>query len=114
MSIAQKHTHKCKHAQYNVVAIIFKKDKIISIGVNSPKTHPIITSPKTLHAELNAVIKAKKQNIRGASIFTIRTTHSGKLGMAKPCPTCESILRDRGINHVLFTNSKLAVQELYY
>ena len=89
-----------------------KKGRIISIGVNSyKKSHPLMvyfakkaqeTEEKCfLHAELNAVLKA-----RGKPIFKIsiaRALKNGEPGLAKPCPICTEMLKAFGIENIEYT-----------
>jgi len=114
MTIAQKHMHKCQHRQHNVVCVIVKKGKIMSMGYNDLRSHPLMGTQKKVHAEVRAVVKAGRKDLTGATAFVIRCNKNNKIGMAKPCPICEKVLRDRGVNHVFFTNSNLSIQELHY
>lgn len=112
--IAKKNINRCQHHQYWVSAVIIKKNKIVSVGFNSLKTHPKMNSEKTLHAEVSAVLRAKRQDIAGATVFVLRSTRSGKVGMAKPCEICDRILRISGIKNVYYTTSNGEIAQLVF
>lgn len=98
--------------KHSITAIAYDaKNKIISIGQNSyVKTHPLQASiaasvgqPKKiyLHAELDAIIKAK-----GIPIHTLKIFRIGKSGQylnAAPCVICRSAIKQFGITHVIHT-----------
>lgn len=98
--------------KHSITAIAYNsKGRIISIGQNSyVKTHPLQASiaasvgqPKKiyLHAELDAIIKAK-----GIPIHTLKIFRIGKSGQylnAAPCVICRSAIKQFGITHVIHT-----------
>ncbi len=66
---------------------------------------------KRVHAEVRAVLKAGRKDIRCATIFIFRSNKNGKIGMAKPCTLCEALLRDKGIKNVFYTTSDGTIGE---
>lgn len=114
LNIAKKNISKCDHRQHNVVCAIVKKGKIVSLGYNDKRSHQMMGTQKKVHAEVRAVVKAGRKDLHGATAFVLRSNKNGRPGMAKPCPICEKVLRDRGINHVFFTTSDLSIQEIKY
>lgn len=82
------------------IAFIFKKNKIIEIGVNSPKTHSWNArfnyhSQKTATcAELIAVIKSTKNKIclSDKSIAILRVDRNGQICNSRPCAGCQDLL----------------------
>ena len=94
-----------------IVAAVVRKGRIISIGQNKMVTHPIMlkfgTNPEKvyLHAEADAIVKAKDQ-VEGADIVIVRAIYvDGKLhsGMVKPCECCQGIIAHSGIKNVYWT-----------
>jgi deoxycytidylate deaminase len=87
-------------------AIYSKKGKLISVGWNKSKTHPKYGSfiYNTIHAEGDALIKAlrTKKSLKGAYIVVYRTRGN----LAKPCPCCQTMLREAGISKVYYTDDK--------
>ena len=101
------------HGKFQLGAAIYdRKGKLISVGWNKPKTHPKYGSfiYKTIHAEGDALIKALKtrKSLKGAYIVVYRT----KGNLAKPCPCCESMLREAGIEKVYYTCGDNQLKEM--
>lgn len=99
--------------RFNITAIIYdKKGRILSIGKNSYiKTHPRqayyaekvgLPSKIFLHAEIHAIVKCK--NIEKAhKIVVLRFDSTGNPVNAKPCPVCESAIKETGIKVIEHT-----------
>jgi len=96
-----------------ITAIIYdKKGRILSIGKNSyVKTHPKqalhaakVGRPEKifLHAEMDAIIRCKNLS-RASKILVSRVSKKGKYVNAKPCPVCESAIKEAGIKNVEWT-----------
>ena len=86
---------------YQVVAIIFDKNRVISTGINtSTRSYPFLKRyflHGTLHAEIASIIPIiHNDNISGLDIFVYRTTKNNTVGFAKPCPMCVRALYDIG------------------
>jgi len=58
-----------------------------------------------LHAEVDALVGVKYQDLRGSIMFVSRTSNTGRIGMAKPCSICSEVLRSYGIRKVYYTTS---------
>lgn len=94
-------------------AVITKRNKIMSVGVNSHKTHPLqkrfARNPQSLHlhAEIaalkNALRKFSLEELSGATIYVARVLKDGSPALAKPCLGCEKALMEFGIKHVHWT-----------
>lgn len=98
----------------NMVAIVTKRKKIISVGYNSyTKTHTMQArcafhsgddkNKIYLHAEIAAIITAKNKRQQPDSITVVRLLKNGKTGMAAPCKTCAKAIKDAGIKYVSHT-----------
>ena len=98
--------------KHSITAIAYTKSgRIISIGHNSYiKTHPLQASIAAsvgkqhkiyLHAEIDAIIRAKGERIHTLKIF--RLGKSGKYLNAAPCPICSHAIKLYGIKHVEHT-----------
>lgn len=91
------------------VTFILNKNKILSIGINNPKTHP-----KTLkydywddvgvHSELSAVIKLGKEDCSNYTFINIRLKKDGTVASSKPCRGCQDMLNQIGFKKIFFTN----------
>lgn len=96
-----------RNGTYFHCAAIFKRNKILSIGINSFKTHPLAIKygyrEPTVHAELQAAIKLGLTNCSGLSIAVLRIGRNNKLAMSKPCVHCSKLISDLGFKNVYFT-----------
>jgi deoxycytidylate deaminase len=98
--------------QQNITAIIFdKKGKVLSIGKNSyTKTHTKqaklaqsvgLPDKIYLHAEVDAIIKCRKQDLdRAYRIFVFRTNSEGRYLNAKPCLICQKAIEQTNIKQI--------------
>lgn len=100
-----------------VVAAIVYKRKIVSIGFNQDKTHPMATKfqknplSNTLHAEVDAINKAKKilskDQFDQSTIIIVRIKMNIKreeiLGLSKPCKGCSECIDAHNIRKVIYT-----------
>lgn len=95
-----------------ITAIAYdKKGNVLSVGRNSYiKTHTIqgryarkVGRPSSifLHAEIDALIKAKRKNVY--RMFVSRLGRDGTYCLAKPCPICQAALEDYGVKVVEHT-----------
>ena len=116
LTIAQKASALSDFERIKIGAVIVKKNKLISIGVNSKKTHPIqkryndaqLGYYKTpcIHAEMAAIINAKGGDLRGAECFVYREDRKGLIADSMPCLSCRRALSDAGILRVTFSCRK--------
>ena len=97
----------------NIKAVIYdKRGMVLSVGENSYiKTHPqmALTGKKVgrpeksfLHAELAAILKCRNLD-KAYRIFVSRIGKNGQPALAKPCPICESLIKESGIKIVEHT-----------
>lgn len=96
--IALAVNRRCKH-----VSLIIHKNKIVSIGTNRRKTHPVAVEHGYLfderHSELDAYINLPYP-LRNESLilFNLRFNNQETLRMAKPCnkclPWCQSLFKE--------------------
>lgn len=102
-----------------VCAAIVVKNKIIALGINQRKTHPLqahYTDHKEkifLHAEIDCIIRALKQinanDFRKATIYIARAkqkcgdTNKFIYGIAKPCMGCMTAIKNLNIKKIVYT-----------
>lgn len=102
-----------------IAAAILLKNKIISIGVNSYKTHPIQAKFATnkglsihLHAEIaaikNAMYHISIEEFKKTSLLICRAKidiQTGKyiFGLAKPCVGCQRAIVEFNIKNVWYS-----------
>jgi len=92
--------------RYHVACILYRKGRVIHIGVNTDKTHPRfqrITSDgslvSTLHAEMSALRYAQK----GDSLEVLRFLKTGDITMARPCRHCQKFLALAHLRDIRYT-----------
>jgi deoxycytidylate deaminase len=93
-------------------AAIYIGSKLISIGVNQLKSHPLqakfgINSDAIfLHAEIDAIRNALKRvtplDLQGATLYVARTKN-GIVKMSKPCNGCQRAIMHFNIPNVYWT-----------
>lgn len=123
IAIALEESTRSTYGRISIGAVIADGSYLVSRGCNTTRTHPIQQrlNVKTnrsctgacLHAELNALLKARDRNLRGCEIFVARFDRRGNLSNCKPCVACEQAIRDSGISRCYFTN-QFGVQLIEY
>lgn len=108
----------------HVGCIAVYRRKIIGVGFNTDKTHPVqkyynrfrdsseTFSPK-LHTEINCMNKIKNFNINfnKVKLYIYRIRKDVSFGMARPCPSCMSAIKDLGIKDIYYTTNDLYMHE---
>jgi deoxycytidylate deaminase len=98
-----KSTHKQRMA-----AVIFNKNRIISVGYNKPQTHRKKLHPKfqrfpnSIHAEAAAILNAKT-DLKNCSILITRLDAEDNFTYAKPCNHCKEYISYVGIRTIYYT-----------
>ena len=100
------------------------KHKIISSGCNSTKTNPTqkrlnlyrfdADTPATIHAELSCLlplINRKDIDFGNVSLYIYREYKSGDLALARPCASCEALIRSLGIRNIYYTGNQSYIKE---
>jgi hypothetical protein len=107
---------RCRHFSF-----ILNKKRIIAIGTNRPKTHPVnlknrklsartgedISDQKHICSEFNAIMKLKRlTNIdtKKCTLINIRYNRNGALALASPCMSCRNLLKFHEFKTVAWTD----------
>ena len=96
--------------------IVTYKGKIIAEGYNQQRTHPLqaeydkerpdviegTANVHSMHAESSALFKIKNMNIKWnkVEVYICRPLKCRTFGLAKPCPSCQKLIRDMGIKKI--------------
>lgn len=101
---------------HKIGCVVVKGHRIISSGHNNKyKCHPLQAKldtekyeeqcPGKLHAEIMALVPLinSKVNLKGCSIFVYRQHKNGTLAMARPCSSCQKVIKELGIKKVFYT-----------
>ena len=109
-AIAMTGTGVGMKSKFRLGAILVYKNSIVSVGMNSYKTHPLMaarTEWPFLHAEQHAIIRAGVDNCEGLDLYIARVLKNNDLAMSKPCDVCIELIKDVGIKNVYYsTNAK--------
>lgn len=96
-----------------MAALIYDRKKLISVGMNSRKSHPLAKQfqkhPEAIctHAEIAAIVNAMRQGIsvEGMSMYIARIGRLGYPLLAKPCIGCSRALISFGLKNVYWTEN---------
>lgn len=108
---------RCRHFSF-----IIHKKRIISIGANIQKTHPLhlknrkisirtgedFSDQKHTCSEFNAIIKLKRlTNIdaKKCVLVNLRFDRNKKLALASPCMSCKSLLKYFQFKSIFYTDA---------
>jgi len=107
------------HPQEKFAAAIVSRNRIVSIGMNSMKSHPLQAkygkNPHAifLHAEIAAIKNALREvevdDLSKCDIYITRVkkekpfTNKFVWGLAKPCIGCERAIAEFGLKRVIYT-----------
>ena len=103
---------RCRHFSF-----ILDRNRIISIGLNSPKTHPLnlkynyvnknnekISDIVGTHSELSAVIKLGEEDCSGLTLVNTRINRNNTLDFSAPCFGCCDMIKQLNFKNVYFSN----------
>lgn len=103
---------RCRHFSF-----ILDKNKIISIGLNSLKTHPKnlkynyvnknnqnISDIVGTHSELSAVIKLGEEDCSDLTLVNTRINRNDELDFSAPCSGCLDMIKQLNFKNVYFSN----------
>lgn len=85
-----------------VLAIVYKRTKIISFGFNRRIIEKVVHPCYSVHAEESALRKAGRRAV-GATMYIVRVRRDGTYGLARPCNYCSDIINRSGIVKVTYT-----------
>jgi deoxycytidylate deaminase len=115
MDIAKNVSELSTYDCYRLGAIIVVKGTIIAKGFNKAKTHPqqkkynavrFDISDKSqhhIHAEFDAIMKAKNVDLSEAEIYVYHIGKKGEQKMARPCAGCMAAIKKHGIKVVHYS-----------
>ena len=128
-ALAGRHTNhqRCKHFSF-----IYNKNKLVSIGINSPKTHPInlkynylnkqkdkISHIVGTHSEMSAVIKLGVDSCEEDLIMiNTRINRKKEIDYSRPCNGCMEMLKELKFSKIFYTskdkNFELVIPQIEY
>jgi len=93
--------HSDYRSQYLVLAMGIRRDGVRVFATNGAAIHPpeLELKIRVAHAEQRLAQKLDS----GSVVYVVRLLRNGIHAMAKPCGTCERILRARGVKRAYYT-----------
>jgi cytidine deaminase len=80
--------------------------RIIAVGVNSFRCHPMAASdPKresSFHAEIAALRQLREVDSR-TTLFVARVAKNGQTALSAPCANCRQALKEAGLVKIIFS-----------
>ena len=93
MRLALREALKCNTNRHRVGAVVVRGGKVVA------KSHNRLTR----HAEVRALAGLWPSECDGATVYVVRPTYTGGLGLARPCPDCEQELRRLGVRKIVYS-----------
>lgn len=101
------------YPHYKMGAVIIKKNKVVSYGINSRKTHPLqkkfnpkeINKAHALHAEMHAISLACVEDLIDSTIYVGRLTKTGLVANSRPCIACYTAMKTFGVKSFVYWES---------
>lgn len=90
--------------KYALGAVVVYRGKIVGRGYNSVNYVGGRTILNGTHAEIDAINDTRAAHRKGATMYVVRWRKQGDLGCARPCKTCEKVLRKLGIKTVWYSD----------
>lgn len=92
------------------VTFILNKKKIVSIGVNSRKTHRCslhyaYRGDVGTHSELAALNQVKFRDLEGITVVNIRLNSKDEIRLSKPCCGCSDLLKTFDIKKIYYSTN---------
>jgi len=93
---------------FKLGAVLIKNKSVVGTGWNWYRK----TSPKSstrnfgIHAEFHCLRGLSLSDTKGSTLYVARLTIQGTLAIAKPCQSCEVLLRTMLIKRAYYTNRR--------
>ena len=110
-------------------AVMMLGNKVLSVGYNITKTHPIqktyniergydqnVKNNGQVHAEMMCIINTRYMDVDWSkvSLYIYREHKNHSPALAKPCPACERAIKERGISQVYYTTEGIPYKAVNY
>lgn len=115
------------YKRVHIGCVAVQNNKILSIGFNTDKTHPMQkkynkyrcfengndNAAHKLHAEVSCLYPIHDLDINWSkvSLYIYRVCKSRPHGNARPCPACMQMIKELGIRHIFYTSDDGLVYE---
>ena len=108
IKIAYTSTERQRHG-----CVIVKGGRVISVGVNTFRNHPLFVSEpsknSSYHAEINAM---RGVEVKGATVYVARISRNGSAAMSAPCIYCMHAIMKAGAKRIVWTGNNSEIGEI--
>lgn len=115
MRLAEKIAQISNHYRYKFGCILYKSNRVISMGVNKENSAPKSWVKKrpnmNLHAEISTILGLTKDQTKQTTLYIYGTTAKGNSIVSKPCECCLQALDKMQVKRVVYMN-KGQIEEL--
>lgn len=94
-AVAAAKPHRGDRRGFTLGAIAIRRDGKVVSSANGAAERPQPSS----HAEARVLAKAGK----GSTLIVARVRKNGTLGLAKPCPACQALIRSKEVEAVYYS-----------
>lgn len=102
--ICERLSQKSNSPRFKLGAIVVEKNRIIGLGWNQIKTNPKSSHKWSMrHAEFNAILNTQREDLNGCELYVFRRGLDKKIHIAKPCESCNNIIRQMGISKIHYS-----------
>lgn len=105
------------HKEFYIGCCIISKcgGRILAVENNKTKSHPeqkrlnkyryrpYDEDKNFLHAELAAILKVNREDLKNAIIYVYREDRNGYIANCYPCPACMAKIKEVGIKTIYYT-----------
>ena len=108
ISVARTSTERQRHG-----CVVVKGGRVISVGVNTFRNHPLVVSQpdrnSSYHAEINAM---RGVDLTGATLYVARLGRNELPSMSAPCVHCTSAIIKAGAKRIVWTVNEIEVGKI--
>lgn len=108
IKIAYTSTERQRHG-----CVIVKGGRVISVGVNTFRNHPLFVSDpnrnSSYHAEINAM---RGVEVRGATVYVARISRNNSPVLSAPCIFCMHAIMKSGAKRIVWTTNTNEPEEI--
>lgn len=125
---ARKMAEMSDNGQYRLGCVAAIGRRVISVGWNSKKTHPVQCAynvlrydnhgayyPPSVHAEVHCLASLRNCShdidFPNLVVYVARIRKNGSTAMARPCKACMAFIKSLGIRRVVYTTDSGVAEE---
>lgn len=114
MKFAAKAAINSDHPIHKVGAALMSKDALIVTGFNKNRSHPRSPHKFCIHAEVDVLIRNIAWPFNHRTMYVVRITRGGQWATSKPCERCVIMMREYGIQEVVYIdgNGRIKKEDL--